>query len=135
MGAIIALRGARHLARVTLFVIIVGGLLTWLLAPSHETVAGRTVPLVTVGARGVVFGYATYLFTRGFFERQLARRVRRSRRRGRLGRRAALEHRPAQQRGLLAGARLRRDRGLLAAYALSDRRRRGGGTAAGVTST
>ncbi len=69
MGAIIALRGARHLARVTLFVIVVGGLLTWLVAPSHETIQGHAVPLVTVGASGVVFGYATYLFARGFFER------------------------------------------------------------------
>jgi membrane associated rhomboid family serine protease len=71
MGAIIALRGAKQLARVTLFVIVVGGLLTWLVAPSHETIQGQLRPLVTVGASGVVFGYATYLFTRGFFERSL----------------------------------------------------------------
>lgn len=69
MGAIIALRGARHLARVTLFVIVVGGVLTWLVAPSHEIIQGQSKVLVTVGASGVVFGYATYLFTRGFFER------------------------------------------------------------------
>jgi membrane associated rhomboid family serine protease len=59
MGVIIALRGARRLALVTLIVIVVGGLGTWLVAP------GGTV----LGASGVVFGYATYLFTRGLFDR------------------------------------------------------------------
>jgi membrane associated rhomboid family serine protease len=60
MGVIIALRGATRLALVTLIVIVVGGLGTWLVAP------GGTV---TVGASGVVFGYATYLFARGVFNR------------------------------------------------------------------
>lgn len=60
MGAIIALRGAARLALVTLIVIVVGGLGTWLIAPAGS---------VTVGASGVVFGYATYLFTRGLFDR------------------------------------------------------------------
>jgi membrane associated rhomboid family serine protease len=69
MGAIIALRGAAPLARVTLFVIVLGGIGTWLIAPSTGTVDGATVPAVTFGASGVVFGYATYLFARGFFER------------------------------------------------------------------
>ncbi|HEY2439206.1 MAG TPA: rhomboid family intramembrane serine protease [Solirubrobacteraceae bacterium] len=62
MGVIIALRGAARLALVTLIVIIIGGVGTWLVAP------GGTV---TVGASGVVFGYATYLFTRGLFDRSL----------------------------------------------------------------
>jgi membrane associated rhomboid family serine protease len=60
MGLIIALRGAVRLAAVTAIVIVVGGLGTWLVAPS-------SVP--TIGASGVVFGYAAYLFTRGFFNR------------------------------------------------------------------
>ena len=60
MGVIIALRGATKLALVTLIVIIVGGLGTWLIAPAGSE---------TVGASGVVFGYATYLFTCGLFER------------------------------------------------------------------
>jgi membrane associated rhomboid family serine protease len=60
MGAIIALRGAAKLTLVTLIVIVVGGLGTWLIAPAGTN---------TVGASGVVFGYATYLFTRGLFER------------------------------------------------------------------
>jgi membrane associated rhomboid family serine protease len=66
MGLIIALHGARRLAVVTLIVIVVGGLGTWLISPSH-TSTGR--PIVTIGASGVVFGYATYLFARGFFDR------------------------------------------------------------------
>jgi membrane associated rhomboid family serine protease len=61
MGVIIALRGAARLALVTLIVIVVGGLGTWLIAPGGDN--------VTVGASGVVFGYATYLFTRGVFNR------------------------------------------------------------------
>ena len=71
IGAIIALRGARLLARVTLFVIVIGGIGVWLIAPSHTTIAGQVDPVVTIGASGVVFGYATYLFARGFFERSL----------------------------------------------------------------
>ena len=62
MGVIIALRGAARLALVTAIVIVVGGLGTWLIAPGHS---------VTVGASGVVFGYATYLFTRGLFNRSV----------------------------------------------------------------
>lgn len=60
MGAIIALQGARKLGQVTLIVIVLGGLGTWLVSPAHT---------VTVGASGVVFGYATYLFARGLFDR------------------------------------------------------------------
>jgi membrane associated rhomboid family serine protease len=60
MGVIIALRGALRLALVTAIVIIAGGLGTWLIAPAHS---------ITVGASGVVFGYATYLISRGLFNR------------------------------------------------------------------
>jgi membrane associated rhomboid family serine protease len=62
MGVIIALRGAARLAFVTLIVIVVGGLGTWLIAPSGAD---------TIGASGLVFGYATYLLTRGFFDRSV----------------------------------------------------------------
>src|SRR5437763_9360616 len=62
MGVIIALHGAKRLALVTLIVIVVGGLGTWLIAPSHS---------ITVGASGVVFGYATYLLVRGLFDRSV----------------------------------------------------------------
>lgn len=62
MGVIIALRGAARLAVVTAIVIVIGGLGTWLIAPAGSN---------TVGASGVVFGYATYLLTRGLFNRRL----------------------------------------------------------------
>jgi membrane associated rhomboid family serine protease len=60
MGLIIAVQGAKRLLFVTLIVIVVGGLGTWLVAPAGTD---------TAGASGVVFGYATYLFARGFFNR------------------------------------------------------------------
>jgi membrane associated rhomboid family serine protease len=60
MGLIIALQGARRLLIVTAIVIVVAGLGTWLIAPAGTD---------TAGASGVVFGYATYLFARGFFNR------------------------------------------------------------------
>src|SRR2546421_12337554 len=47
MGLIIALRGAARVALVTLIVIMIGGLGTWLIAPSGS---------ITVGASGIVFG-------------------------------------------------------------------------------
>jgi membrane associated rhomboid family serine protease len=62
MGLIIALQGARQLALVTLIVVVVGGLGTWLIGPAGVS---------TIGASGVVFGYATYLLTRGFFDHSL----------------------------------------------------------------
>lgn len=62
MGVIIAFQGARRLLLVTLVIIVVGGVGTWLIAPSGTD---------TAGASGVVFGYATYLFARGFFNRSV----------------------------------------------------------------
>jgi membrane associated rhomboid family serine protease len=60
MGLIIALAGAVRLALVTAIVIVVGGIGTWLIAPDNT---------ITIGASGVVFGYAAYLLTRGVFDR------------------------------------------------------------------
>jgi len=60
MGLIIALRGAVRLALVTAIVIVLGGIGTWLIAPAGT---------ITVGASGLVFGYASYLLTRGVFDR------------------------------------------------------------------
>lgn len=62
LGFVIALAGARRLLVVTAAVALVSGLGTWLIAPAHTD---------TVGASGVVFGYATYLISRGLFDRRV----------------------------------------------------------------
>jgi membrane associated rhomboid family serine protease len=60
MGLAIALAGLIRVLSVTVIVMLVGGLGTWLVAPEHTN---------HIGASGVVFGYATYLLVRGFFDR------------------------------------------------------------------
>ena len=62
MGFAIALKGASRLVAVTLIVMLISGLGTWLFASS---------PSLHIGASGVVFGYAAYLLTYGLFERSL----------------------------------------------------------------
>jgi membrane associated rhomboid family serine protease len=62
LGFVIALSGARRLLAVTLIAALVSGFGTWLVAPSGS---------VTVGASGVIFGYATYLISRGVFDKQI----------------------------------------------------------------
>ena len=62
MGAVIAAAGARRILLVTAIVALVSGLGTWLVAPAGT---------IHLGASGVVFGYATYLLTRGLFNRDL----------------------------------------------------------------
>lgn len=58
MGCAIALSGLVRVVSVTLIVIVVGGLGTWLVAPAGT---------VHIGASGLVFGYSTYLISRGAF--------------------------------------------------------------------
>ena len=60
MGFVIAAQGALRVLAVTSIVALVSGLGTWLVAPDHT---------IHIGASGVVFGYATYLISRGFFNR------------------------------------------------------------------
>ena len=62
LGAIIALHGAGRLLLVTGVIIALGGLGTWVIGPGGAS---------TIGASGVVFGYATYLLARGFFDRSI----------------------------------------------------------------
>lgn len=62
LGLVIALAGAVRLLEVSAIVALVSGLGTWLIAPSNS---------VTVGASGIVFGYATYLISRGVFTRRV----------------------------------------------------------------
>lgn len=61
LGAVVALSGLARVAAVTVVVMVVGGLGTWLVAPANT---------VHVGASGVVFGYAAYLVARGFLTRR-----------------------------------------------------------------
>jgi membrane associated rhomboid family serine protease len=62
LGALIALHGPRRLLIVTAFIILIGGLGTWLFSGSGSD---------TIGASGIVFGYAAYLLARGFFDRSI----------------------------------------------------------------
>ena len=62
LGMLVALGGARRVIEVTVIVVLVAGLGTWL------TAGGGTS---TIGASGVVFGYAGYLIARGFFTRRM----------------------------------------------------------------
>lgn len=62
MGFMIALNGLGRVLAVTGIVMLVGGLGTWLIGPDNS---------IHIGASGVVFGYATYLLTRGIFNRDL----------------------------------------------------------------
>jgi membrane associated rhomboid family serine protease len=60
MGLVIALEGPLRLLGVTAIAAVVSGLGTWLIAPADT---------IHLGASGVVFGYATYLMARGWFNR------------------------------------------------------------------
>jgi membrane associated rhomboid family serine protease len=63
LGLAIALAGAARVLAVTVIVALASGIGTWLTAPGGS---------VTVGASGVVFGYATYLVSRGLFDRSVS---------------------------------------------------------------
>jgi len=60
MGFVIAAQGAARVLAVTAIVALVSGLGTWLIAPENT---------IHIGASGIVFGYASYLLSRGFFNR------------------------------------------------------------------
>ena len=63
LGVMIALGGIRRLLIVTAVCILVSGLGVWLVASGGSD---------TIGASGVIFGFATYLVSRGIFTRRLA---------------------------------------------------------------
>jgi membrane associated rhomboid family serine protease len=62
LGVVIALAGVWRLLAVTVIVILISGAGVWLVAGAGTT---------TIGASGVVFGYATYLVARGIFSHNL----------------------------------------------------------------
>ena len=61
LGGFLAISGLRRWLSVTLFIVLVGGVATWLLARSA----------VHVGASGLIFGYAGFLLVAGFVEKSL----------------------------------------------------------------
>ena len=63
MGVVIAFEGPLRLLGVTVIAALTSGLGTWLIAPEGT---------IHLGASGVVFGYATYLIGRGWFNRRFA---------------------------------------------------------------
>lgn len=63
LGVAIAIGSARRFLVVTAIVAVVGGLGTWLTGPANS---------VHIGASGLVFGFVTYLVSRGIFARNLA---------------------------------------------------------------
>jgi membrane associated rhomboid family serine protease len=63
LGLFIAIQGTADFVVVTLIVVVIGGLGVWLTAPGGET---------TVGASGLVLGYASFLVARGIFYRSFA---------------------------------------------------------------
>jgi len=62
LGGLIALGGARQFVAVTIAVGVVSGLGVWVLGASRS---------VHLGASGLVFGYITYLVSRGLFARRV----------------------------------------------------------------
>ena len=63
LGAAICLGGVGRLWRVTVIVGLISGVGTWLTGPSRS---------VHIGASGLVFGYVTYLISRGVFARRIS---------------------------------------------------------------
>jgi len=62
LGCAIALGTLKRFVLVTVIVAVISGAGMWLLGSSHE---------VHIGASGLVFGYLTYLLTRGVFARSI----------------------------------------------------------------
>lgn len=60
LGWFVLLRGTRTFAIVAALALFIGGLGTWLIAPSTS---------IHIGASGLVFGFLGYLIFRGYFER------------------------------------------------------------------
>lgn len=63
LGGVIASGSAKRFFQVTLIVGLVSGVGTWLTGPARS---------IHIGASGLVFGYLTYLISRGFFARKLS---------------------------------------------------------------
>lgn len=62
LGGLVALSGATRLIAISAVIALVGGVGTWLVSPPNT---------ITIGASGLVFGYAGYLVSRGLFTRRI----------------------------------------------------------------
>jgi len=62
LGGVIALSGLRQFVETTIIIAVVSGLGVWLLGGSNS---------VHLGASGLIFGYITYLVSRGVFARRV----------------------------------------------------------------
>lgn len=62
MGGAICLGSTARFLQVTVIVGLIGGIGTWLTGPGHS---------LHIGASGLVFGYLTYLISRGIFARKV----------------------------------------------------------------
>lgn len=62
LGFLVMLRHPRYMAAITLTIIVISGLGTWLIAPANT---------VHIGASGVIFGYFAYLVVNAWYERSL----------------------------------------------------------------
>ena len=62
LGFVIAASGIQRFVQVTVIVMVVGGLGTWLIGPTNS---------IHIGASGLVFGYLTYLLSRAIFEKKI----------------------------------------------------------------
>lgn len=63
LGSVIAFSGIQRVVQVTVIVVAISGLGTWLLGSDNS---------LHIGASGLVFGYLTYLLARAVFERKFA---------------------------------------------------------------
>lgn len=62
LGGLVALSGATRLISISAVIALIGGFGTWLVSPPNT---------ITIGASGLVFGYAGFLVTRGLFTRRI----------------------------------------------------------------
>jgi membrane associated rhomboid family serine protease len=64
IGLFVAFTGAARFVIVTVLVIAIGGVGTWLIAPAMTNGAQEVV----IGASGLIYGYATFVISRGWFD-------------------------------------------------------------------
>jgi len=60
LGLLVMLRHSRQFAAVSIIIVLISGLGTWLFAPSYT---------VHIGASGLIFGYFAFLLVTAFYER------------------------------------------------------------------